>query len=173
MKKFIILGTTNPITYKDIFTLVKECKIFTGKGVNLTLWFQMNPKAEKYEYVDEQGNKIGGIMCTWWQNVKNIYTSEFWPLQKYEEGKHQKYDNIDAINVDRATDIPDYDGLIGVPISFIKYFCPQQFELVGITKEFDMGRPLVNGEEKYARLVLKLKKYKQGSIRIKPIKILV
>lgn len=122
-KKFVIIGNMNAITYKEIFPLIKDNKIWLG---------YTQPKI--FIQPDGSEKKFGNIL--WYTNLEIPKRHEPMLLGgSYERGSKKgmfpKYDNYDAINVDRVCDIPeDYDGVMGVPITFLDKYCPEQFEIV-------------------------------------------
>lgn len=123
-KNFLIIGPINAITYKEIFPFIKDNKLWGG---------YTNPK----EFMNPQGKveKLGNVQ--WWTNldVKKRH-EELVLYEEYSPEKYPKYDNYDAINVDKTTDIPkDYFGVMGVPISFLDKYNPDQFEIISITKK--------------------------------------
>lgn len=137
MKKFLIIGSANAITYKEIFPLIKDNKIWLG-----TFYGSMEfiISADKFDetkcskYRVENGEYyIKLMMITWYTNMEHNKRNE--PLiltKRYDPEKYQMYDNYDAIEVSKVKDIPcDYDGIMGVPITFLDKYCPQQFEIVG------------------------------------------
>ena len=125
-KKFIIIGSQNAIRYKKFFPLLKDNKALLG---------HTSPK--EFLQPDDSIKKFGNI--SWFTNLDIIKRHEKLILWKnYTPEKYPKYDNYDAINVDRIADIPvDYDGIMGVPITFLDKFCPEQFEILGITQRND------------------------------------
>ncbi len=138
-KKFVILGNMNSITYKEIFPLLKKNSIRAGYEFNKTMEFIM---PDHYElkgsaYVDENGKKHGFVpaMC-WFTNLDLDKNHELLPLTKNYKGneqKYPKYDNYDAIEVSKITDIPkDYYEMMGVPITFLAKYNPDQFEIIGM-----------------------------------------
>jgi hypothetical protein len=158
-KKFIIIGNQNAITYKEIFKLIKENKIWLGHTYPKTF---IKP--------DESTQTFGNI--SWFTNLEIKKRHEDLIIyKKYygSEAEYPKYDNYDAINVDKTKDIPcDYDGFMGVPITFLDKYNPEQFELLGImnTGEKNIGiryektlhgRPIINSVEKYLRILIKKK----------------
>lgn len=124
-KKFLIIGELTHINKKEIFPFLKENKIWIGasrKSVSFKTSFSLEPK------------KFGNIR--WFTNLKLNYKVKPLDLSKnhYTPEKYPKYDNYDAINVGKVADIPrDYPGVMGVSLSFIDKYCPEQFELLGIT----------------------------------------
>ena len=148
MKKFLIIGNMNAITYKEVFPYIKSGEIDCGYNFNYCILFK-NP----YE------DKDLSVVITWWQNLKEQEKPYVELTKDYVDGDYQKYDNYDAINVDRSSDIPkNYFGEMGVPISFLNKLNRNQFELVGIMNSYDKGQPFILGKLKYARLVIKRKK---------------
>lgn len=141
-KKFLIIGSQNNITYKDIFSLIKENKIWLGYNSG-NMEFKVPDYYEEREsrfWIDESGQKwrsLGNI-C-WFTNLDITKRHEDLILfKKYNPIDYPKYDNYDAINVNRVADIPiDYKGIMGVPITFMDKYNPDQFELMGITSGRD------------------------------------
>ena len=125
-KKFLILGNQSAIGFKEVFPFLKENKIWIGasrKSVSFKTSFSLEPK------------KFGDIR--WFTNLKLNYKVKPLDLSKnhYTPEKYPKYDNYDAINVDKVADIPcDYPGVMGVPLTFMDKYCPEQFEIVGLAK---------------------------------------
>lgn len=150
MKKFLIIGVLNAITYKEVFPHIKSGEINCGYKCNEVILFK-NP----YE------DKDLSVSVVWWQNLKEPEKTHVKLTKDYVDGDYQKYDNYDAININRAADIPrDYYGEMGVPISFYKKLNRNQFEIVGNMQSWDKGHPYVNGKPIYARLVIKRKNLK-------------
>jgi len=135
-KKFIIIGNTNSFTYKEIFRLFKEDKIRTGyTNFNVGMFFVVPDDWEKYHHVDDQGKKIARVSTScWFTNLAVEKHKEKVTLyKKYNPREYPKYDNYDAINVNKYTDIPyDFDGVVGVPITFLDKYNPEQFEIIGL-----------------------------------------
>ena len=137
-KKFIIIGNQNAITYKEIFPLIKANRIWLGASIHsgdrefrVPDYYPLNAAGSR---IDENGTKyirVKGVR--WWTNVDYPMRHEDLILYtKYNPEKNLKYDNYDAINVDSTKDIPcDYDGIMGVPITFLDKYNPEQFEIVG------------------------------------------
>lgn len=141
-KKFIIVGNQNAITYKEIFSLIKNNQIWLGlKSGDMAFkvpdYYQ--PKATRY-WQDEAGQKwrsLGNI-C-WFTNLDHAKRHEELLLYKtYTPDEYPTYDNYHAIEVSKVKDIPmDYDGAMGVPITFLDKYNPEQFEILGITDRQD------------------------------------
>ena len=135
-KKFLIIGNKNAVTYKEIFPLLKNNEMWIGYGV---------PK----DFVIPNGglsNKLGGL-TRWFTNLDISKRHENIILfKRYREDPsfYPKYDNYDAINVDKVKYIPeDYDGIMGVPITFLDAYNPEQFEMIGATESEGKGFPMV------------------------------
>ena len=138
-KKFLVMGTVNNITYKEIFPLIKANKIWIGYNFNKTMEFQLDESYEKWNEIRD-GKKYGKVPAiAWFTNLDHKKCHEFLTLtEKYDPAKYPKYDNYDAINVDKTVDIPkDYDGVMGVPITFLDKYNPEQFEIVQFRKGED------------------------------------
>ena len=138
-KKFLIIGHQNAISYKETFKLIKENKIWLGVSIHSgDREFRIPDDYEvrsKLLRIDENGNKyvrVSGVR--WFTNVDYKERHEDLILYKtYNEKEFPKYDNYDAINVDKTQDIPkDYSGVMGVPITFMDKYNPEQFEIVAL-----------------------------------------
>ena len=174
-KKFIILGNFNAIAYKEVFPHIKENRIWAGNkcfggGMDMIMpkeIFDVN-KLKKY-HKDEDGNIIQNIMgVVWFTNIDHGRRHEPLPLMTMEDNilysKHKEirgkgyihYENYDAIDVPYSDAIPsDYEGLMGVPRTFLDKYCPDQFEIIG-NAEGDAGKEL--GFKPYPRELRKLNK---------------
>ena len=133
-KKFIILGNNNAITYKEIFHYIKNNELWLGVHSNKTMDFGMPNTYEKWDRI-ENGVKIGKVPAiSWFTNISHNHRNTPIDLfRKYNETDYPKYDNYDAIEVSRVENIPmDYEGAMGVPITFLGKFCPTQFEIIGL-----------------------------------------
>ncbi len=169
-KKFLIIGNINAISYKEIFKLIKENKAWLGvnmgRGISGFIVPQNYDLYGTEARVDEDGNRIVATNnCLWLTNLDTAKRHEDIILYKsYSEEDFPTYDNYDAINVDKTKDIPmDYKGTMGVPITFLDKFNPDQFEIIGqmaTTKidEYNFGYPYVNGAKIYARILIKNKR---------------
>lgn len=160
-KKFLIVGSQNVITYKDVFPYIK----------NDCLWLGMNAVKE---FAQPNGNvKKFGNVC-WFTNIPNEKRNRPLDLSKrYNSKDYPKYDNFNCIEVRKTREIPmDYDGVMGVPVSYLNYYCPSQFELVGWSshndKNMDGGYWLggrndatIDGKVVYRRILIKRKHDKQ------------
>jgi len=131
-KKFLIIGNKNALTYKEIFLLVSQNKLVTGfRNINQDMWFELPKDTNKWEKI-VNGKKLKHIMGCWYTNfdVKKHH-EELDLYKRFSPEEYPKFDNYDAINVDKVTDIPmDYAGIMGVPITFIDKYNPEQFEII-------------------------------------------
>lgn len=166
-KKFLIIGNQNALTYKEIFPLIQQGKVWTGYKFGEMKFmvpdFSM-PRTIRY-WVDEKGQKwrsMGNAM--WLTNLDTKRRHEFLNLTKhYNPEDYPKYDNYDAINVKTIRDIPvDYSGIMGVPITIINKFNNEQFEIIGEANhgsdsEYDLFKPTINGREIFKRILIRNK----------------
>ena len=137
-KKFIVIGSQNAITYKEIFSQIKSNKIWLGYGFKGgDAYFEIgNNNTKKYAdgVLNEKTKLVHFRNCCWFTNLDIRKRHEELVLYKtYSDAEFPHYENYDAINVDKSTDIPmDYDGVIGVPITFLDKYSPDQFEIIGL-----------------------------------------
>lgn len=134
-KQFIIMGNTNALSYKEIFKLFKEDNIRTGyTNFNVGMFFFVPDDTEKYHKIVDGKKMVRVATSCWFTNLPVKRHNEKLILYEiYEPEKYPKYENFDAINVDSYTKIPkDYDGYMGVPITFLDKFNPNQFKLLGL-----------------------------------------
>jgi hypothetical protein len=136
-QKFLIIGTTNGITYKEIFSLIKRNKIWLGYGFDSGNAYFSTPYGDKYArgVYDPTTKLVKFRNVTWFTNLEHRKRHEELILYNdYSAEKYPTYDNYDAIEVSRTKDIPaGYDGAMGVPITFLERYNPDQFEILGIT----------------------------------------
>ena len=169
-KLFLIIGNVNAISYKESFALIKENKLWMGVSIHsgdrefrVPDTYPLNAAGHR---VDEKGNKyirVKGVR--WFTNMDYPQRHEDLVLYKhYTPEEYPKYDNYDAININVTSEIPiDYEGVMGVPITFLDKYNPDQFEIIGAmttTKvdEYNFGYPYVNGIKLYARILIRNKK---------------
>ncbi len=166
-KKFLIIGNINAITYKEIFKLIKEDKAWLGINMGRGISGFIVP--EHYELygtetsIDSFGNRIiSPNNCLWLTNLDTFKRHEDIILTKTycgNENEYPKFDNYDAINVNKTQDIPmDYDGVMGVPITFLHKYNPEQFELIKFRKGNDDRDLSINGKCPYFRILIKNKR---------------
>lgn len=137
-KQFLIVGNKNAVTYKEIFPLIKENKLWTGvRPFSGGMWF-IADYSGKYERVVD-GVKQINVPAIWLTNMDNPKRHEVIPLfKRYTPEEYPYYDNYDAIEVSKTIEIPvDWDGAMGVPITFLDKYNPDQFEILGITDRDD------------------------------------
>lgn len=171
-KQFLIIGNVNAITYKEIFELIKKGKAWLG--VNLGRGISGFIVPDNYaQYgsevsVNELGQKIVATNgCLWLTNLELDQRHEDIELTKVYRGNetvYPKYDNCDGINVNKTQDIPgDFSGLMGVPITFLHKYNPEQFEIVRFRKGDDGKDLRINGKCPYFRILVRNKRI--GSFR--------
>lgn len=181
-KKFLIIGNINCITYKEVFPLIKDNKIWLGNGMGRWISGFIVPNGYELYGTETQINKYGERIvatnqCLWLTNIEHGRRHKPLTLNTMAENikhnKHktarenlyQKYDNYDAIEVPYTNLIPrDYEGVMGVPITFLDKYCPEQFELLGCSYIFgDCGyhkidtdwNCYINGERIFKRLFIR------------------
>lgn len=134
-KKFIIVGHQNAISYKEIFKFIKENKMWLGYGFVGGAAHFINKHYEDYATAGDHKEgmiRVSGV--TWFTNLDISKRHEDLILYKqYNTEEYPKYENFDAINIDKTKDIPmDYSGFMGVPITFLDKYNPDQFEIIGL-----------------------------------------
>lgn len=171
-KKYIIIGNTNAITYREIFKLIKDDKIRTGyTNFNVGMFFEVPNDWAKFHHIDESGKKIARVSTScWFSNLEVLKHKNFITLyKKYNKKEYPTYSNFDAIEVSKVSDIPmDFDGIMGVPITFVDKYNPDQFEIVDINPHFftitekGLEKPTqlkIKGQkDPYARILIRNKK---------------
>lgn len=173
-KKFIIIGSKNAITYKEIFKIIRENKIWLGNGFSNGNAFFKIPSHYSRDWASGVYNPNTGLVkfrnVGWFTNLDIKKRHEFLTLFKhFSLNEFTQYDNYEAINVNKVTDIPcDYEGVMGVPITFLDRYNPDQFEIVGliagnikglagIPSKTGKDGPYINGKLKYGRILVKRK----------------
>ena len=159
-KKFIIIGNQNAITYKEIFPLIKDNKMWLGFGFKGGAAHFINK--HYVDYATSGDHRTGMIRVSgvvWFTNLDIKKRQEKLELyKKYSPEEFPKYDNYDAINVDKVSEIPcDYDEIMGVPITFLDKYNPNQFEIIKFRKGNDDKDLSVNGKCPYFRILIKRK----------------
>ena len=171
-KKFLIIGHQNAISYREIFKLIKEDKIWLGYGFKGGAGHFIAPHYEDYATAEDHKEdmiRVSGVH--WFTNLDIKKRHEDLILtKKYNENDYPKYDNYNAINVNVTKDIPkNYKGKIGVPISFMDKYSPDQFEIIDAIGRYSMidgptsktkGKYLtqIKNKRHYARIIIKNKK---------------
>lgn len=179
-KQFAIIGNVNAISYKEVFPLIRDNKVWLGPSISSgDREFEVPKdyplKAAGCRVVNEGTSeerryiRVKGVR--WFTNLDHKKRHEELVLYKtYSPDEYPHYDNYDAINVDKTNDIPcDYDGEMGVPITFIDKYCPEQFEIIDINPHFfsyvAQGKPKprqltlhnVGKKDPYARILIRRK----------------
>jgi hypothetical protein len=175
-KKFLIIGTQNAITYKEIFKLIKENKIWLGNGFRGGNAYFEIPETASRDYAkgvyDEETKLVKFRNCCWFTNLDHKKRHEELILYKnYTPEEYPKYANYNVIEVSKTAEIPmDYNGVMGVPITFMDKYNPKQFEIIGMAEdngkglsgeaaEWDGKNPhcIINGKAMYKRIFIRKK----------------
>ncbi len=159
-KQFTIIGNMNAITYKEVFPLIRDNQLWLGAGNNdgRNIWYQVPNNYETF-HKEENGNKYAFVAGTvWFTNIEHGRRHSSLSLMSMADNKkfnkkviksdkiYKKYDNYDAIEVSFVDAIPsDYKGIMGVPISFLNKYCPEQFELLGSNRGVDQDKNKIYG----------------------------
>lgn len=156
-KQFLIVGNAAGVNYKNIFPLFKNNKV----------WFGYSPRGMDFVLPDGTTSNVNSV---WFTNLDiSKRHQDLILFRKYTPANYPKYDNYDAINVDKVSDIPeDYYGVMGVPVTFFDKYNPDQFEIIGISEDCGKGQSMglwngynahctVNKENKYMRIFIKRK----------------
>ena len=170
-KKFVILGNHNNITYKEIFPYIKENKMWVGGSLSYCQFKvpdYYEPKATRF-WIDESGQKWRsmGNIC-WFTNLDIKKRHENLILfKKYTPEEYPRYENYDAIEVGKVANIPcDYYGVMGVPVTFMDKYNPEQFEIIGMGEDNGSGQSggiwfggskscLINGKAAFKRIFIR------------------
>lgn len=177
-KKFIIIGNINAVTYKEIFPLIQRDQVWLGPSIHsgdrefeIPSSYPLEAAGSRTDNEGRRYIRVKGVR--WFTNLDFPQRHEELTLYKrYNPKEYPHYDNYDAINVDKVADIPcDYDDVMGVPITYLDKYNPDQFEILGITESNGRGfatglwdeaskkaHPYVKGEKKYARIFIRTHK---------------
>lgn len=168
-KKYLLIGNQNAITYKEIFPYIKTGEACIGyRFGDMAFKVPKDTKPRKTRFwIDNDGQKwrsLGNAM--WLTNLDTVRKHQELELTcHYDPIKYPKYDNFEAINVSKVSEIPmDYDGIMGVPLTYLKYHNEKQFEIIGEANhgsdnEFDLFKPIINGKEIFKRILIRIRKY--------------
>lgn len=171
-KKFIIIGPQNAITYKEIFPLIKSNQMWWG--YQCVRWFKTEHQTKLSKIADDGTILTEGDRSRWFTNLECDKRNRPLDLyRKYSNECYPHYDNYDAIEVSETAEIPmDYDGVMGVPITFLDKYCPDQFEIVdarecALTEKTKSKKTFlikdadgaINGKPTYARITIKRKSF--------------
>ena len=172
-KKFLIIGSQNAIKYKEIFPLIQANRIWLGTRSGDMAFAVPNdskPRATRF-WIDENGQKWRSLGNTcWFTNLEHEKRHDKIPLfKKYNPNEYPTYANFNAIEVSKVSDIPcDYDGLMGVPITFMDKYNPDQFEILGHMSSHGKEprgipneSPFLNGKWLFSRILIRRKVEKQ------------
>ena len=161
-KKFLIIGSVNAITYKEIFPLIKDNRLWLGNGFHAgNAYFAVADTSDANDYAGGVYDEATGLVkfrnVAWFTNMDTSKRHEELILyETYSPEKYPKYVNFDAIEVSKTAAIPtDYDGAMGVPITFLDKYNPDQFEILGSSR--NLGQPMSNIASKGT--------YSQGGVR--------
>ena len=177
MKKFLIIGNGNAVCYKEIFPYIKHNELWLG--VSITSGDRRFDVPSDYPLeaatcgIDEDGVRFIRVKgVRWFTNMEHNKKNEPLILTKnYDPALYPKYDNYDAIEVSKVCEIPmDYDGVMGVPISFVGKYCPSQFEILDARNHTSVDKlkskstflvkdkdSAINGKPTYARILIRRK----------------
>ncbi len=169
-KNFIIIGNVNAIKYKEIFPLFIKNEMWLGASIHSGDRAFFVPDDYPLEAAgcgidEESGRKFIRVKgVRWFTNLDIKQRHEEMILAKrYSPEENPKYDTFDAIDVNKTSDIPcDYAGIMGVPLTFLDRYSPDQFEIIGelnhgCDNEYDLAKPIINGVEKYTRILIRNK----------------
>ena len=164
-KRFLIIGNVNAVAYKEIFPLIQNNQIWLGPSIKsgdrefgVPAHYPLDAAGFR---IDENGRKFIRVKgVRWFTNFEFKQRHEDLILYgKYTPEKYPKYDNYDAINVNKTKDIPmDYKGAMGVPLTFLDKHNPDQFEIVSFRKGDDGKDLKVDGKEKFIRIIIRNKR---------------
>jgi hypothetical protein len=184
-KDFIIIGNQNAITYKEFFPLLKSNKVWLGKSIHsgdrefrVPDDYDVHSKSLRTDSEGRKYVRVSGVR--WFTNVDNKERHEemiLFRTYKGHENEYPKFDNYDAINIDKTKDIPiDYEGHMGVPITFLDKYSPEQFEIIGNSGTFagsitidgktikNPGRFYIHGKRMYDRIIIQNKHPEAGIV---------
>lgn len=148
MKKFLVICNKNVLSYNEIFPLFKDNKIYLG----------YNKKNQTYKLPNGEYKTFGNI--GWITTFDVEPNKELVLTKRYNPSEYPTYDNFNAIEVSKTKDIPyDYDGIMGVPITFLDKYNPNQFEILGTESvlKISKGRTYIDGKRMYGRLFIRKK----------------
>jgi hypothetical protein len=153
----LIIGNKNAIVYKEVFSFIREDRLWLGYT-----------SPQEFLLPDGTTSKQVQGLCRWFTNLDTSKRHEELTLYKhYTPKEYPKYDNYDAIDVSKVVEIPmDYDGVMGVPITFLDKYNPKQFEIIGliagnikglagIPSKINKDGPYINGKLRYGRILIR------------------
>ena len=167
MVDFLVIGNVVAAHYDEVFPLMMKERVFLGYSISSgDRYFEVPDDYEFYGIgcKEEEGKRyiaVSGVR--WYTNMRYDCPPPLVLSRKYVEGEYKKFDNFDAINIDKTKDIPvDYDGLMGVPVTFLDKWNYDQFDVIGVgvsgTGGVDVFKPVIEGDYKYRRILIRRKK---------------
>ena len=170
-KKYLLISNQNAITYKEIFPYIKNNQAYVGYhfgDMSFKVPNDTPPRKTRF-WVDRSGQKWRSLGNVMWitnlnveRNANNLLLENY-----YQESKYSKYDNFDAIHIPKVSEIPlDYFGIMGVPLTYLKYHNSDQFEIIGEANhgsdnEYDLFKPQINGKEMFKRILIRRRKQEE------------
>ena len=166
-KKFLIIGSLNSLAYKDVFPYFQNNKVWLGYSIknggrhfNIPDFYPIETSSGGVEKTGERYIRVKAVR--WITNLDYKERYETLPITKeYVPGKYEYYDNLNAINVDSLKDIPRYNGVLGVPLTILDHFNPQQIQILGFNTGENKKILSVNGKRKYCRVLIGIKYFGQ------------
>lgn len=164
-KKFLIIGSPSAVKYREIFPLIKNGVCWLGATSSAgNHWYGVPEDYDGKFTKIENGKTIAPVKSCWFTNLDHKKRHEFLTLtEKYDQAKNPKFDSYDAVDVKKTVNIPkDYFGVMGVPITFLDKYNPEQFEIVGMLNAgnnpgYDFEKPVLNGRVIFTRLLIRRK----------------
>ncbi len=159
-KQFIIIGNVNALHYKEMFRMFQHNKIRTGyTNFNTGMFFQVPDNWVRFHKIENGRKMVRVATSCWFTNLPvRKHNEELILYKHYSPIEYPGYDNYDAINVNTYKDIPfDYKGKMGVPITFLDKFNPDQFEIIDTSTNCMKGSPCINGKRLYERIIIRNK----------------
>ena len=157
-KDFIVVGSKTVIGYKEMFPLIRSGAMFIG-ATNASSFITNYEHLNNKNIFIKDGVRYAKFGNIGWFTSFNVHKNDYLQLTKeYNESEYPKYDNCNAINVDKTKDIPkDYYNIMGVPITFLDKYNQNQFEIVGFRKGDDGKDLRIGGKDKFSRVLIKRK----------------
>ena len=163
-KKFLIISNVNAITYKEVYNLIQNNRVWLGVNLGRGISGFIVPETYELYGLETRVNDLGERIvspnnCMWLTNLENNKRNEYMQLTSQyvgHENSYPKYDNYDGIHIDKTKNIPlDYDGVMGVPITFLHKYNPNQFKIIQFRKGSDGKDLKVQGKPPFFRILIK------------------
>lgn len=158
-KQFLVVGNTNSITFKEVFPYIKNNTLWVGySSFNKGMYFYVPDdyeynKTYKFDRMKDGKKSMRFASVCWYTNIGDNKRKPLKLTKKFSESFYKRYENCDGVECGKVENIPfDYNGNIGVPITFVNKFCSEQFEIIG-----NIQTPKVNGKQLYKRILIKKK----------------